>query len=72
MTKSEAYSILHNRISDMCINDVIYGLTTGDKDETYLTMIAILSDILATNEVLYQLVGMADKLNGGEKHGNNP
>ena len=54
MTKDKAYDMLSDRIRDMCIPDIIYGNSTGN--EKVEIMIAILSDIYATEKLLTDLV----------------
>lgn len=54
MTKDKAYDMLSERIRDMCIPDLIYGNSTvTEKAEI---MIAILSDIYATEQLLTEIV----------------
>lgn len=54
MKKSEAFDILSERIWNMCISDLIYSDST-EKGSVEM-MIAVLSDINATNELLVELV----------------
>lgn len=54
MTKHEAFDILSERIKDMCINDVLYR--NSEEAGLVETMIAILSDLNAVNDVLIKLV----------------
>lgn len=61
MTRDDAFNILSERIRDMCISDLIYGCSKERR--TVESMIAVLADINATNEMLVELVGM-----DGERH----
>lgn len=54
MKKSEAFDILSERIRNMCISDLIYA-DSKEKGSVEM-MIAVLSDINATNELLVELV----------------